>query len=254
MQAEERYSRIENHLQKVEFSSLDELSEQLDVSVSTIRRDLTSLEKKGNIRRTHGGARIIQPKTDDYVFATRNTRKTDEKEAIGKACADLINSHQTTILDAGSTVYHVAAHLGEKSPPIITNSLPITNLFSGNNLTEVVVTGGIIYPRLEVLVGPLAVESFSKVHADIAVMSASGITAEGIYNSHALLIDIQKEMLQSADKVILCLDHTKFDRRSMFFLTDFDPIDCIVTDSKAPMDLVEELREKGIEVIIAPDA
>ena len=253
MQVEERYSRIESHLQKVEFASLDELSEQLDVSVSTIRRDLTSLEKKGNIRRTHGGARIIQPKTDDYVFATRNTRRTAEKDAIGKACAELIGSSQTTILDAGSTIYHVACYLEQKSPPIITNSLPITNLFSGNNLTEVVVTGGTIYPRLGVLVGPLTVESFSKVHADIAVMSASGITAEGIYNSHALLIDIQKVMLESVDKVIFCLDHTKFNRRSMYFLTDFSPIDCIVTDSKAPMDLVEILRNKGIEVIIAPD-
>jgi DeoR/GlpR family transcriptional regulator of sugar metabolism len=112
----------------------------------------------------------------------------------------------------------------------------------------------VIYPRLGVMVGPLAVEAFAKIHADVAIMSAGGITLEGLTNSHGLLIDIQLAMIRAAAKVIFCLDHTKFGRRSVTPLCDLEPIDNIVTDSKAPTDLVEQLRAKGIEVIVASGA
>jgi DeoR family transcriptional regulator, fructose operon transcriptional repressor len=115
----------------------------------------------------------------------------------------------------------------------------------------VVLTGGVIYPRLGVLVGPLAVEAFSKINADVAVMSAGGITLDGLTNSHGLLIDIQLAMIRGAAKVIMCLDHTKFGRRSVTPLCNLEPIDTIVTDSQAPAGLVQAFRDKGIEVVVA---
>ena len=75
MQAEERQFLIEQHLQKVEFASLEELSEKVDVSISTVRRDLTLLETRGTIRRTHGGARLIAPKSDEFTFSARDTHQ-----------------------------------------------------------------------------------------------------------------------------------------------------------------------------------
>lgn len=251
MSPEERQKRIEDYLVKTEFASLDELSEQVDASVSTVRRDLGVLEEKGSVRRTHGGARLLNPKTDEFTFTARDTHQLDEKEAIGKACAELIQPGQTVILDAGTTVYHVAKHLEAKSPQIITNSLPVANLFSGANKAEVVVSGGVIYPRLGVLVGPLAVEAFSKIRADVAIMSAGGISADGISNSHGLLIEIQRAMIHAARKVIFCLDHTKLGRQSISPLCEVDVIDTIVTDAGAPADIVKALRKKKIEVIIA---
>src|SRR5205823_12645224 len=144
-----------------------------------------------------------------------------------------------------------ARHLENKRPQIVTNSLPVANLFASANRLEIVVSGGVIYPRLGVLVGPLAVESFSKIHADVAIMSAGGISLEGITNSHGLLIDIQRAMINAAQKVIFCFDHTKFGRQSVSPLCGLDCIDTIVTDSGAPADLVEMLRARGIEVIVA---
>jgi DeoR/GlpR family transcriptional regulator of sugar metabolism len=91
------------------------------------------------------------------------------------------------------------------------------------------------------------------MHADVAILSGSGISADGIYNSHALLVDIQRAMIKGAAKVIFCFDHTKFGRRSTFFLCDFTDVDVIVTDAKAPAELVSDLRAKGIEVVIAPE-
>ena len=254
MQAEERQQRIEEFLQRAEFASLEELSELVDASASTVRRDLQVLEARGSVRRTHGGARLVSvanPRSDEFTFATRDTRELDEKEAIGRACAELIAPNQSLILDAGTTVFHVARHLESKSPQIITNSLPVANLFASNSPVEVLVSGGVIYPRLGVLVGPLAVEAFSKMHADVAIMSSGGITTDGITNSHGLLIDIQRAMIAAARRVIFCLDHTKFGRRSVSFLCPLDEVDVVVTDARAPADLVASLRDRRIEVILA---
>jgi DeoR family glucitol operon repressor len=116
----------------------------------------------------------------------------------------------------------------------------------------VVVSGGVIYPRLGVLVGPLAVEAFSKIHADVAIMSAGGLCLDGITNSHGLLIDIQRAMIKGARKVIFCIDSTKFGRQSVLPLCGLESIDTIVTDSGAPAELVAGLRAREIEMIIAP--
>ncbi len=249
MQAEERQQRIEAFLQKAEFASLEELSELVDVSPSSVRRDLQALEARGVVRRTHGGARLVNPRSDEFTFATRDARQLDEKELIGRACADLIRPNESLILDAGTTVFHVAKYLEPKSPQILTNSLPVANLFASSSRVEVLVSGGVIYPRLGVLVGPLAVETFSKVHVDTAIMSSGGITEDGISNSHGLLIDIQRAMIAAAKRVIFCLDHTKFDRRSVSFLCPLDDVDVIVTDSLAPQALVQSLQARGISVV-----
>src|SRR6516225_4158374 len=252
MQPEERQHRIGEYLQKVEFASLEELAKQVDASVSTVRRDLSVLEASGVLKRTHGGARIAVVRSDEFTFSARDTHQLAEKEAIGEACAELIKPNQTVIIDAGTTVYHVARYLESKTPQILTNSLPVANLFASANRLEVVVSGGVIYPRLGVLVGPMAVDSFSRMHADVAIMSAGGLTLEGITNSHGLLIDIQRAMINAAQKVIFCFDHTKLGRKSVSPLCNLDCIDTIVTDSAAPPDLLSELREQGIEVVVAP--
>jgi DeoR family fructose operon transcriptional repressor len=225
----------------------------VDASVSTVRRDLDVLEGKGTVRRTHGGARLANPKSDEFAFSARDTHQLAEKEAIGQACAGLIHPNQTVIIDAGTTCYHVARYLEAKTPQVFTNSLPVANLFAAANRLEVVVSGGVIYPRLGVLVGPLAVEAFSKIRADAAIMSCGGITLEGITNSHGLLIEIQQAMIQAARKVIFCIDSTKFGRQSITKLCDLQTIDTIVTDKAAPAHLVRALRKQGIEVVIASD-
>lgn len=253
MQAEERQKRIEGYLQRVEFASLEELAEHVDASVSTVRRDVGLLEAGGAIRRTHGGARLVNPRSDEFVFNARDTHQLAEKEEIGRLCADLVLPGQTVIIDAGTTVYHVARYLEPKKPQIITNSLPVANLFGSAMMVETILTGGVLYPRLGVLVGPVAVETLSHMHADVAIMGAGGITPDGVFNSHALLIDIQRAMMRAAQRVVLCLDHTKFGRRTVARLCGLDEIDVLVTDSAAEPAMATAFREAGLEVR-QPDA
>jgi DeoR/GlpR family transcriptional regulator of sugar metabolism len=234
MHAEERRSLIEAYLNKAEFATLEELAHEFGASVSTVRRDVATLELAKTVRRTHGGARTLQPKTDEFVFNVRDTHQVAEKEAIGRACAAFVSPGQTVIIDGGTTCFHVVRHIEDKLGQVITNSLPVANHFSGSSRHEVLLSGGIIYPRLGVLVGPHATEAFSR-----------------IYNSHALLVDIQRAMIAGSAKVIFCIDHTKFGRLSTFFLSDFAPVDVVITDSLAPEPLVTALRGKGLEVVIA---
>src|SRR3984957_13968863 len=238
MQPEARQKRIQEYLNRVEFASLEELAKEVDASVSSVRRDVAALELAGSLRRMHGGARLVNPPSDEFAFTARDTHQLAEKEAIGRACAELIRPNQTVIIDAGTTAYHVAKNLESKMPQIITNSLPVANYFAAANRVELILSGGVIYPRLGVLVGPLAVEAFSKIHADVAVMSAGGFTLEGITNSHLLLIEIQRAMIAAAQRVIFCLDHTKLSRRSVAPLCGLDSIDTLVTDAAAPPDFL----------------
>ena len=251
MQAEARQHWIEEYLHKVEFASLEELAQQVEASVATVRRDLTALERKGQLRRTHGGARLVNPRSDEYTFSTRDTHQLEEKELIAGTCAELIHPNQTVIIDSGTTAYHVARHLENKTLHIVTNSLPVANHFVSSQRVEVVVSGGVIYPRVGVLVGPLAVEAFAKLRADIAIMGCGGISTGGITNSHGLLIEIQRVMLRVAQRIILCVDHTKFGRQSISYLCDLNAIDSLITDRTPAPEMLAALEKAGVEVIIA---
>ncbi|HMJ88247.1 MAG TPA: DeoR/GlpR family DNA-binding transcription regulator [Candidatus Acidoferrum sp.] len=254
MTAEERQHRIEAYLTKVEFASLEELAQHTGASVSSVRRDVTVLEANGHVRRTHGGARLTNPRSDEFAFSSRDTQQLAEKERIARACADLITLNQTVIIDAGTTCFHVARHLENKTLHIVTNSLPVAQHFGSSQRIEVVVSGGVIYPRLGVLVGPLAVEAFSRVRADVAIMSCGGLTPDGVMNSHGLLIDIQQAMLRSARQVVLCVDHTKFGRQSISRLCGVENIDIVVSDQAPPPELLAGLEAAGVRIIIASEA
>ena len=146
-------------------------------------------------------------------------------------------------------MFSVARHLVPKHPIVITNSLPISNLYSTYRQVEAHVTGGGVYPRLGVLTGPNAVEGFSKIHADVAIMGAGGLDAQdGVTNTHALLIDMQLAMIRAARKVIFCMDSTKLGAKSLFFLCSADQVQTLVTNDDANPAIVAALRKKGVDV------
>lgn len=251
MHPEERKSQIIAHLETAEFATIEELARLTKASASSVRRDLLLLEEEKLIQRIYGGARTLHPRTNAYVFDARDTQQVAEKEAIGRACARLIGKGQSVLVDSGTTCFHVATHLGDDVGQIISNSLPVAHLFSSSMRRDVHVSGGMIYPRLGALIGPNAVESVAHMHVDVAVLSASGLSEDGFYNSHALVVDIQRAMISSAARVIFCIDHTKFDRRSTFFLTDFAPVDVVISDQRPPKAVASALESNGVELVIA---
>ena len=190
VQAEERRSKIVNYLRDNEFCSLEELSRMLNVSVSTVRRDVNCLSLEGYLRRTHGGAQMILNQPANMLAVVdlpNNAVHSDTKMAIARYCASLILPGQTIIMDAGSTVYYVAQQLVSKHPIVVTNSLPISNLYSGYSQVETHVVGGVIYPRLGVLTGVAAARAHGRPqdHGDIALTAGhiadlGGLIEQGV--------------------------------------------------------------------------
>lgn len=251
VKAPERFRRIAELLGQHEFLDLATLTRDLQASESTIRRDLDQLAAKGILTRTHGGAMAVEHKTDELNFVVRDTRQAEEKDMIGRAAAALVENGMSVLIDGGTTTYHVAKHLGNKRIQIITNSLPVANLFSNSSMVETIMCGGFIFPRIGVLLGPLAEETLSKLHADVAIMSAGGLTTEGITNSNNLIVAVQQKMMTAASRVVLCLDHTKFGRRALSFAAPLDKIHTVITDKDTPRDQIAMLQKQRIEVIVA---
>lgn len=229
---EDRRDKASQELSEKGFMSLAELVQVLDVSESTIRRDLEVLEEQGVIRRTHGGAVYVQDSGGHRLaFSERETSARAEKRAIALAVAALIPPAQTVILNGGTTCYEVAKSVRGRHLNVITNSVPIASLLSTELETEVTLVGGYVYPRTGVALGATAEQQLEMLHATQLVMSCAGVTEQGAFNSNQMMVDVERKMLSVAEEVILAVDHTKFGRRAVTKLCSLGELDVIVTDS-----------------------
>jgi len=228
MIVDERRSIILKITEESGFVSLQRLVAEVDASESTIRRDLEYLDAIGQIQRTRGGASFVGDSLSD--FDARKSRASFEKQQIARRTADLICSGETVLLDGGTTTLEVARYLTGKSLQILTNSLPIASLLMNRPEIELIFIGGYVYPKTGVALGEQAVEALRKMHAGRLVMSTGGITAEGLFNSNALLVDTERQMIRTADRVTLVADSSKFGQRALAMLCPLTDVHEIVTD------------------------
>lgn len=243
--------RIRELLGSSEFVDLETLCRELETSESTVRRDLIALEHLRVLKRVHGGALAIQPGNHLLDFAWQTTRRAEEKRRIAAVAARLVEDGQTVILDGGSTVAEVAGELVNRSLNVITNSLAIAEVLKNARQIELTLTGGYLYPRLEVMLGPVCEHSLSSVAADVLIMGSGGITEAGLSNNNTLLVGSEQKMIEVSQKVIIVADHTKFGRSAMLPVAPLDVVDTIVTDKELGQEYQELARGKGIELLLA---
>src|SRR3989440_4734449 len=155
----------------------------MDASESTIRRDLEYLHQQGAIKRTHGGAIYLGDGLTLPALEERSGSQVEEKRAIGRAAADLIQDGDTILLDGGTTTLEVARLLVGRPVQIVTNSLPIANLFASRRETDLVMLGGYVYPKTGVALGPLTVKAMEEIHVHQTILSVGGMTTKGLFNS-----------------------------------------------------------------------
>ncbi len=262
MKAPGRHLKIRALLDAQEFVDLETLCRELDASESSVRRDLVQLESEGVLRRVYGGALAAgaRDQARDHTreqgldFAWQSTRYADEKRLIAAKTAGLIEDRQTVILDGGSTVAAVAQALRSRSLRslhVITNSLPIALALDDDREIEVTLTGGYLYPRLRVTLGPLCEQMLSGVAADVLIMGIGGVTADGFSNGNSLVVGSERKMIEVARKVIIVADHTKFGRNAMINVAPLDAADCVVSDAGLAEEYQEMLRGQGVEVLLA---
>lgn len=253
MTNKQRTDLIEHYIREHKYADLRTLANRFQSSLSTVRRALDQLEAKGVVRRHHGGASLVETDTvaQEYDFIARNQRNPDEKFAIASLVANEVQPGMTVILDAGSTTYTVARLLVDKRLQVITNSLPVASLFSDVGSVETIVTGGTVYNRLGVVLGPMCEESISQVHADIAILGGAGITENGIWNHNALIVAAQRKMIAAAERTIFALDYSKFGRKALSLTTAFDARFTIVTNTPPPPAVARAIRDKGARLVLA---
>lgn len=228
----DRRQEIAEAVSKQGFMSLGDLVDALGVSESTVRRDLEALEHKGVLRRTHGGAVSLKDSPQHAMaFADRQTTAADEKRAIAVVVAGRIPEGQTLILNGGTTCFEVARALAGRRLSVITNSLPIASLLSGELATEVTLVGGYVYPRTGVALGPEAERMLRGLRAAQLVLSCAGVTEAGGFNANQMMVDVERRMMAVADEVILAADHSKFGRVGVAKLFDWSEIDVVATDA-----------------------
>jgi DeoR/GlpR family transcriptional regulator of sugar metabolism len=253
MLAEERRQRLVEIVATKGFVTLGELTAELTASESTIRRDLEALDRAGALRRTHGGALTASDGASVPAFEDRGRICLDEKRAIGAAAARLVGDGETVLLDGGTTTFEVARHLAGRSVQVVTNSLPIANLLAGDRRVDLTIVGGYVYPRTGVAVGPLASQFLASVRARRLIMSVAGVTERGFYNSNALLVEAELQMMQVVDEVVVVADYTKFGLQSLAFLSELGRVHRVVSDAKLGVDYRRMMQQAGLDLIIASE-
>lgn len=251
MNAVRRQLRIRELIEASEFVDLETLCRELDTSESTVRRDLIALENLRVLKRVHGGALATQTGNHLLDFAWQSTRRADEKRRIAALTATLIEEGQTLILDGGSTVAAVAEEIAHRSLNVITNSLAIAEVLKNARQIELTLTGGYLYPRLEVMLGPVCEHSLSGVAADALIMGSGGITEAGLSNNNTLLVGSERMMIEVSRKVIIVCDASKFGRAAMVPVAPLDVVDVVVSDTSLSPEHRAMLEAHGIEILLA---
>jgi DeoR/GlpR family transcriptional regulator of sugar metabolism len=251
MRAAERQIRIRAAIQSQEFIDAAVLSAELGASESSLRRDLMVLEQKGLVRRVRGGAISLQLQAEHRDMSWQVGRAQEEKQRIARATAALIEDGQTLIMDGGSTTAEVARRLLGRPLQVITNSIPIAQIFYDSKSVEVTLTGGYLYPRLGVLLGPYGEEMLSRVAADILIMGTGGITEAGLSNTNTLVVGSERKMIEASQRVIVVADHSKFGRQAMAHLTPLETVDVIISDQELPPSFAKLLERHNIELVVA---
>jgi DeoR/GlpR family transcriptional regulator of sugar metabolism len=254
MLIEQRQSRLQQLLAQRGMSDLESLASALRVSQSTVRRDLDAMEDQGLVRRTHGGVIWVGDRnntTRPYAFDQRMAVQTDAKRAIARAAAKRVTDGQTILLDGGTTTFYLAEELLGQSLQIVTNSLPIANRFLNDERVELILTGGLLYPRYGVLLGPAAEHFIDNVHAQTLFFSVAGLHDGVMYNQNLLLVQAEQRMMKQAAQRILLCDSSKFDQQALARLGELKAIDTIVTDRGITKPQRAMLKQTGCELIVA---
>jgi len=248
---EERRQRVLDLVSQKGFVALDDLAEAIQVSTSTIRRDLDYWHQQGALRRTHGGAVYVGDGAAFPALEERSTSQIDEKKAIARVAAARIQDGDAILLDGGTTTLEVARLLVGRSLQIVTNSLPIAALFASSRETDLVMLGGYVYPKTGVALGPLTSHMMEDIHVQQTLLSVGGITPKGLFNSNLLLVETERQMLRCAEEVVVVADHTKVGRQALAFLCDFGAIDTLIVDSRLTAEQREIVEQSGARLILA---
>lgn len=257
MNAVERQNKIVELVHENGQIEIPDICQMFDISEMTARRDLNELDRKGLLRRIHGGGIANLGRSYEPSFQTRAVKNQDAKTAIGLKAAELVYDGDSIALDVGTTTLEIVPGLkGKRNLTIVTSCLQIATKVVDQISLEIdarlILTGGIVRPRELSMIGPIPEQVYQDLHVDKAFIGIGGINLEdGLTEYNIEDTQIKRIMIRSAREKIVVVDGAKFGVTTFASVAPLTAIDKIVTDKSAPSDMVEAIRRHGVEVIVA---
>lgn len=252
MYAPERHQRILQTARSRGRVEVAELARDLAVTPETVRRDLTALERRGVVRRVHGGAIPVERLGFEPAVADRETVSAAQKDRIAKAALDELPDGGSVILDAGTTTARLAQLLPEdREFTVVTHSIPVAStLMTRSNIT-LHLLGGVVRPRTFAAVGEWARQQVSEFFADVAFMGTNGVSVErGLTTPDVAEASIKRALVDAARRTVVLADHTKFGREDFARVAPLSAIDTIITDSGLDVEFAEDVENAGPRVVV----
>ena len=220
---------------------VSDLSQEFSVTEETIRRDLEKLDQEGLAKKTYGGAVKKENFNIDLPFHVRQQANVTEKQYIASLIAEMIHDGDYIMLDSSTTALYVIKNiLDRKKITLITNSIKILIELCNKPDWTVISTGGVLKEGGLSLVGYQAEKMVGDYHVDLAVCSCKGLHTEmGVTDSNERDSEIKKAFFAAANKKVLAVDSTKFDKASFVKVCSISNVDMIVTD-KDPGEIWKE--------------
>lgn len=232
-----------------------ELSETLEVSEATIRRDLLSLESQGRIRRVHGGAELLRFPQPEPVFTEKASINRAEKESIATLALGFIDDSDTIYIDGGSTALELAKRLNEKRGlTVVTNSLmAAAELMESQH--KLIIVGGEFRHLSRTLVGPLTAQTLNALRIGKAFLGTIAFdTADGISTTDPNEAFTKELVMKRSDRVFVMADSSKFSASSLALSGTLDDIDVVITDAKITQKAIKSLKANKIDVVFQTNA
>ncbi|CAN7698516.1 DeoR/GlpR family DNA-binding transcription regulator [Mesorhizobium caraganae] len=245
----ERHALILSEVRRSASIRISKLARRIGVAGETIRRDLIELGDAGLINRTYGGA-TISLVTTEPVISERGLTLVDERARIGRGAAGLIEKGQIVMIDGGSTTYEVARNLSQlkRDLTIITNSTGVASVAGANPTFRVLLCPGTYDSREGSVLGEDTVEFVRRYNADVAIIGASGLSADGPSDMISGAAAVKRAMISRSLSTVLVVTHDKFGRSSLERICGLDDIADIVTDSEPKADLRTAAEQAGTEL------
>ncbi|HNR67660.1 MAG TPA: DeoR/GlpR family DNA-binding transcription regulator [bacterium] len=232
---------------------IDEIVGKCSISAITARRDLEELARQGLLIRTHGGAMRDDSVHQLFSFGRRIDHKREQKTAISRFAAGLVDDNETLLLDCGTTVFYLCPFLAKKKNlTVISNSLSVAAELARYGQIKVILIGGEILPERRATYGPTALAQIQTYHADKAFIGTNGLSlASGLTSYDENEAQIVLAMAQAAEAVYLLCDSAKIEKNSLFRFAPITLPDAIVTDAELKADVIRLYKQNQINLLIA---
>ena len=229
------------------------LADRFSVTTETVRRDLSTLERHGLLKRVHGGAIPIERLGFEPEVSLRSRLMTAEKDRIAKAAAVEIPEEGAVLLDAGTSTAALAAVLPpDRELTVLTNSPSIAMSLAVKPFLTVLLIGGRVRGRTLAAVGPAATDLLEQTHVDVAFMGTNGFSVErGLTTPDPAEAATKRAMIAAARRVVVLADHTKLGADALMRFAQLSEVDVLVTDSGLDAEMAEELEGAGPRVVRA---